>query len=251
MSTGLPEPTTTPHTEMVTPEEPGEVYLFSHSNFFYWWPVWAIGYLMALLTYLNGLYVAIPPGGQEYLIHPSKNVGVIYTFVFFLVIMMTNITLRGLTSAIVILSALLIALALAYFGWWEMVLGWLGILNIYMNMGFYVFFSTLIFLVWFTSVFIYDRMSYWRIRPGQLMHETVFGGGEKSYDTRGMVLEKLRQDLFRHWILGLGSGDIHITTTGAKREEIYIPNVLFVDAKVARIQKLIAIKPEEIVQARS
>jgi hypothetical protein len=248
MSTGLPQPTTAPHPEMVTPEEPGEVYLISHSNFFYWWPVWVIGYLMALLTYLNGVSVAIPPGGQEYLIHPSKNVGVIYTFVFFLVIMMTNITLRGLTSAIVILSALLIALALAYFGWWETVLGLLGSLNIYMNMGFYVFFSTLIFLVWFTSVFIYDRMSYWRVRPGQLMHETVFGGGEKSYDTRGMVLEKLRQDLFRHWILGLGSGDIHITTTGAKREEIYIPNVLFVDAKVARIQKLISIKPEELSQ---
>jgi hypothetical protein len=248
MSTGLPQPNVAPQPEVVSSEEPGELYLYSHSSFFYWWPVWVVGYIMAVLTYLNGVYVAIP-GGQEYLFHPSKNLGVVYTFVFFLVILMTNITLRGLTSAIVILSALLIALALAYFGLWEQVLGLLGSLNIYMNMGFYVFFSTLIFLVWFTSVFIYDRMSYWRIRPGQIMHETVFGGGEKSYDTRGMVLEKLRQDLFRHWILGLGSGDLHITTTGATREEIHVPNVLFVDAKVARIQKLIAMKPEEIVQA--
>jgi len=247
MSTAPPQPSTQPH-DVEYAETPSEVYLYSHSSFFYWWPVWFVGYIMAALTYFNGTAIAIPPGGQEYLFHSSKNLGVVYTFVFFLVILMTNISLRGLTSAIAILSALLIALALAYFGLWEPVLNLLGSLNIYMNMGFYVFFSTLIFLVWFTSVFIYDRMSYWRVRPGQIMHETVFGGGEKSYDTRGMTLEKLRQDLFRHWILGLGSGDIHMTTTGATREEIYVPNVLFVDSKVARIQRLISMKPEEIVQ---
>ena len=30
-----------------------------------------------------------------------------------------------------------------------------------------------------------------------------------------MVFEKIRQDLFRHWILGLGSGDLRINTMGA------------------------------------
>ena len=36
-----------------------------------------------------------------------------------------------------------------------------------------------------------------------------------------------------------------ITTTGAKRETVYVPNVLFVNSKVARIQEMIAMKPTE------
>ncbi len=60
-----------------------------------------------------------------------------------------------------------------------------------------------------------------------------------------MVFEKRRQDLFRHWVLGLGSGDIEISTTGAGRETVSIPNVLFVDAKVSEIQKMIAMSPDQ------
>ena len=94
-------------------------------------------------------------------------------------------------------------------------------------------------------MFVYDRLSYWRVTPGQLTHDTVIGGAQKSYDTRGMVFEKHRQDLFRHWVLGLGSGDIQISTTGARRETVSIPNVLFVDAKVGEIQKMIAMSPDQ------
>jgi len=83
------------------------------------------------------------------------------------------------------------------------------------------------------------------VTPGQLTHDAVIGGAQKSYDTRGMVFEKHRQDLFRHWVLGLGSGDIQISTTGARKETIHIPNVLFVDAKVSEIQKMIAMQPDQ------
>jgi hypothetical protein len=44
--------------------------------------------------------------------------------------------------------------------------------------------------------------------------------------------------------LGFGSGDLHITTVGARREDLVIPNVLFVDSKVRAIQKLIATRPD-------
>jgi len=40
-----------------------EVTLYSHSIIFYWWPVWLIGYLMALLTYLDGGRLAVVPPG--------------------------------------------------------------------------------------------------------------------------------------------------------------------------------------------
>jgi hypothetical protein len=222
---------------------PQTVYVFSHSNFFYWWPVWVVGFIMALVTFLWGQKVNV--GGAAEMIHPSKNLGVIFTLTLFLVILITNVTVRGLASVLVILGAAFAVLLVAYLGWWDTMLGWFSLLSIHMNLGFYVFFSTLIFVVWAVAVFGYDRLHYWRVTPGQITHDYVIGGAAKSYDTRGMVFEKHRQDLFRHWVLGMGSGDIEISTMGAKREHLTVPNVLFVDAKVSAIQRLIAMSPDE------
>jgi hypothetical protein len=227
----------------VEEQHPTEVRVYSHSTFFYWWPVWLTGYIMALVTRIDGQLITI--GNSEVWMHRSKNLGVLFTLLFFLVTLITNVTLRGLASVVAILALAFGALLLAYMGWWEDVLGWMGKVSIYMNMGFYVFFSTLVLIVWAFSVFVYDRLTYWRVTPGQLTHDTVIGGAQKSYDTRGMVFEKNRQDLFRHWILGFGSGDIDISTTGARRESFNIPNVLFVDAKVSEIQKMIAMQPDQ------
>jgi hypothetical protein len=227
------------------PEQlPQAVRVYSHSTFFYWWPVWLTGYIMALVTRIDGQLVTI--GNSEVWVHRSKNIGVLFTLLFFLVILITNVTLRGLASVVAILAIAFGALLLAYFDWWEEVLNWMGMVSIYMNMGFYVFFSTLVLIVWAFSVFVYDRLSYWRVTPGKLTYDAVIGGAQKSYDTRGMVFEKHRQDLFRHWILGFDSGDIQISTTGARREIFSIPNVLFVDPKVGEIQKMIAMQPDQL-----
>src|SRR5262249_33591471 len=156
--------------------------------------------------------------------------------VLFLTIMITNVAVRGLASVIVILTIFLAVITSLWLDLWEPLLAWMGSLNLYLNLGFYVFFSTVMFIVWVVSTFGYDRTHYWRVRRGQLTVEYVFGAGAKSYNTDGMVIEKIRQDMFRHWILGFGSGDIKIITTGATREELHIPNVLFVDFKVARMQ---------------
>jgi len=228
-----------------------EVILYSHSSLFYWWPVWALGFAFALLTWFQGEKVVIE--GREYLFHPSKNLGVVYTVIFALIIVLTNITLRGLVSVVVIIGALFVTVLFAYLGWWEEIIAMLPYLGIYMNLGFYVFFSTAVFLVWAVAFFLFDRMEFWRIRPGQMTFERLVGTGERSYDTRGLVFEKQPSDFFRHWILGLGSGDLRIVTSGGHQEEIYVPNVLFVSHKVQEIQRLIAIKPtdahEQVVTA--
>jgi len=223
-----------------------ELKLYSHSSLFYWWPVWTVGYLFALLTYVYGEKISI--GGQEYLMHPSKNLGVFYTVIFTTIIVLTNVTLRGLVSVVVIVTALFFTVLFAWLGWWESILALLPYLGIHMNLGFYVFFSTSIFIVWALAFWVFDRMTYWRIRPGQMTLEHVVGSGERSYDTRGLVFEKHLDDFFRHQVLGLGSGDLRITTAGARKEEIYIPNVLFVSRKVQEIQKLIAIKPSDATE---
>jgi len=82
------------------------------------------------------------------------------------------------------------------------------------------------------------------VRAGQITHNALIGGAEKSYDTRGIQFEKRQNDLFRHVILGLGSGDIRIVTAGATREEIDIPNVLFVGRRLRSIQELVASTPD-------
>jgi hypothetical protein len=230
------------HTEAEAVDEQ-QLLLYSHSNLFYWWPVWMVGYIMAAVTRFDGQLVSI--GDQQYWFHPSKNLGVIFTLTFFMVILVTSMTLRGLASVVAILSIAFFSLLLAYFHLWETVLNWLGELAIMMNLGFYLFFSTIIFGVWVYSVFVYDRMVYWKIRPGQITQERVIGGAEKSYDARGIVFEKHREDLFRHWVLGIGSGDVQFSTTGAKRETVYIPNVLFVNSKIDAIQRMLAIQPDK------
>jgi len=223
---------------------PREVTLISHSPIFYWWPVWAVGYIFALMTLFQGVRYEF--NDAEVLIHPSRTLGVVFTFTFLMVIVMTHFTVRGLASVVTILTFVALAFALAYFQLWEPLLDAFGRLAIFMNLGFYVFFSTAIFIVWALAVFVFDRSTYFVVRPGQLVQVGMFGAGEQTFDTHGMSVEKKRDDLFRHWVLGLGSGDLFIATTGAKRAEFVIPNVLFVGTKLELVQELVALKPDQM-----
>jgi hypothetical protein len=91
--------------------------------------------------------------------------------------------------------------------------------------------------------FVFDRMTYWRIRPGQMTEEHLIGGGAESYDTNGLRFQKLGSDFFRV-MLGLGAGDLRVMTVGGSGTTIEIANVLFIDGKVRAIEKLISVKPE-------
>src|SRR5262249_52968387 len=57
MSSGT-QPNTAP-----ADHRPTKVVVISHSPLFYWWPVWAVGFGMALLTYMRGDQVAFVPQG--------------------------------------------------------------------------------------------------------------------------------------------------------------------------------------------
>jgi hypothetical protein len=243
--TPQPQPQPTPHQQAVyyAEENLPELRIYSHSNIIYWWPVWVVGYLMAVITFFENNHVEF--GGHDELVAPGAWQGMVFTIVLFLVILWTNVAMRGIGSALAIVGTLCVAILFAYLGWWDWIIRQIPHLSVHMNLGFYVIFSTLVFLMWAISTFVYDHMSYYVIRPGQIISDAVIGGAQKSYDTHGMVFEKLRQDLFRQWILGLGTGDLHIYTMGAKREDLFIPNVIFVDWKVQAIQKMIATRPSE------
>jgi hypothetical protein len=61
------------------------------------------------------------------------------------------------------------------------------------------------------------------------------GAGESVFDTRGGVVQKQRDDVFRHWILGFGAGDRTIRTSGTNQRTFDGPNVFRVASKLKAI----------------
>jgi hypothetical protein len=228
-----------------TPKTEHRLTFVSHSNLLYWWPVWFVGYICAIITYLGGVRLTVDDG-DSILVSSGQGAGLTFIVVLLLVILFTNAKMRGVYSAFAILFVAFLAVLFAWLGWWDDILAFIPDLNVHMNVGFYVIFSTVLFIIWALAFFVFDRLKIWIVTPGQMTVKEVIGGGETSYDARGMLFEEYGDDLFRHIILGFGSGDLRITTTGAKREEFQLPNVLFADWKVKRAQKLLAVKPDTV-----
>jgi hypothetical protein len=300
----VPPPTTPPPLIGPARELPNEITIVSHSNLFYWWPVWAVGFLLGFLTLIGGYVVAIVPKdsastptakrdwkvvttnekGEEktetlqgVLIErksdkvsptplPSdldnkdkpeephlrmadhKLYGVVFAFVLLMVIVITNVPLRGMWSVLVILLVVLMIVIFALADLWRPLLELFGRLDIRITMGGYFLISTVLFVVWLVTFIFFDRQVYMTFTPGQLKVCTEIGGGEKVYDAGGMTMEKQRSDLFRHWILGLGSGDLIVRTSGAQAHQFDLPNVLFIGRKVARIEQMM--KKKSVVESR-
>ena len=272
------------------PRPHDQITIVSHSNLFYWWPVWAVGFLLGVLTFLDGHRMATVPEGTKALrdadvkskseaatfenrdvlvlppgkhlgsnpnapptdprlhISRGKNYGVLWATVLILVILITNVPLRGMWSVVIIILAIMLTVIFALAGWWEYIFQHLTLLDIRVNAGGYFFISAVLFIVWLLTFIFFDRQIYMIFTPGQLRVCTEIGGGQKVYDAVGMTLEKHRSDLFRHWILGLGSGDLTVKTAGAQAHQFEMLNVLFIGKKVQEIEDML--KKKAIVESR-
>jgi hypothetical protein len=248
-----------------------EIRIYAHSQLFYWWPVWATAFILSAWTWVEGHRMVIVPSsakvaksGDSYVVtspsatrsllmaeeqaaephpfrvHTSDNsrLGAIFVSVLLLVILITNAPLRGVWSIAAIITLGLLAIIFALAEWWEPIFRSLGHLHIYINMAGYLFIGGLLFLMWLVGVLIFDRQTYMIFTPGQLKVCLEIGGGETAYDTMGMTIQKQRDDLFRHWILGLGSGDLIVRTSGANSHEFHMPNVLNVSYKLRQIEEM-------------
>jgi len=160
-----------------------------------------------------------------------------------LLIVFTNVRLRGINSIVALLTVAFVAVVLAWFGCWDDIAKLIPYLSVHMNTGFYLVFSTGLLIIWMMMFFVFDRLTYWRIRPGQMTEEHLIGGGAESFDTNGLRFQKLSADFFRA-ALGLGAGDLKATAAGAGGARIEIPNVILAHRKVHAIEKLISVKPE-------
>ena len=170
---------------------------------------------------------------------------VIITVVVLLVVFTTT-KLRGVYSVVTVLTVAFFVVLFAWFGWWDNILRFIPHLSARANVGFYLMFSTALLIVWLLAVFGFDRLTVWRVRPGQMIEERLVGGRARSFDTNSLVFEKRSQDLFHDVILGWGAGDLRLTTGGVNKETIQIPNLLLVDRKMKAIETLIAVKPDQV-----
>jgi len=274
----MPTTPESPAPVRITPPAQEEVRIYSHSSLFYWWPVWAVGFLMAILTLADGHVMAVVPdktkaeadrdvpgsGTRDVLIAPtnkkipldkdgnlitrhmanSPKLGVIYATVLLVIIVVSNVPLRGLWSIIIILGIVLLVLICSLWGIWDDIVNIIVFLDIRINLGGYLFISSVLFIIWAVTVFIFDHRTYVTVSSGQVRVCLAIGAGETVYDTTGMTFTKRQDDLFRHWIIGLGSGDLIIHRSNTT-QEIDMPNVLFVGSKIKEIERLI--KEREVV----
>jgi hypothetical protein len=264
-----------PNTRSTGATTPTEIRIYGHTKLFYWWPVWLVAFLFAIITWYDGQRLAIVPRdtsireevGQYVIeakaekplpflteaarrykekqepfkvkISPNHSIGAIFVIVFLLVVLITNVPLRGLWSVIAIIVMGLGTIIISLAGWWDSIFSSLGDLHIHINLAGYLFIGIGLFAVWLFTMYFFDRQIYMIFTPGQLKVCLEIGGGETAYDTMGMVIQRQRDDLFRHWILGLGSGDLIVRTSGANTHEFHMENVLNVSSKLHAIQELI------------
>jgi hypothetical protein len=188
--------------------------------------------------------VAVKANDTSYLVprtrvSPRTWMGPMFFLILFLVIMITNVPLRGLWSLVTIISIVLLALILSLMERWDDLLKAMGDLHIYMNMAGYLTISVALFIAWVVAVWVFDRRTYIIFSPGQVKVCEEIGGREKVYDTTNMTLEKRRDDWFRHIILGFGTGDLNVRAGGADRHEIVLPNVAFIGFKIEAIESML------------
>ena len=251
---------------------PREVRIVAHSVLFYWWPVWAVGFLMAGLTWLDGHRLAIVPhgtqavegfdGGRDALVLPAgahlpkdpatgkpreptlrvasrSGYGVVFVVVVLAVVFITNVPIRGLWSVIAVVTVVMVTIILALLNWWDDIFDALGHTHVYLNGFGYLAISLPLFLLWLVVVLFFDERTYMIFSPGQLRVHQEIGSGEVAYDVMGIAVAKRRSDLFRHWLLGFGSGDLIVKTAGANAQQFEMPNVLFIASKLQLIQDML------------
>jgi hypothetical protein len=133
----------------------------------------------------------------------------------------------------------MVTLILALLGVWDDIFEALGHSHVYMNGFGYLALSVPLLLLWLVVVLFFDSRTYMVFSPGQLRVCREIGSGEVVYDTVGMAVAKRRSDLFRHWLLGFGSGDLIVKTAGANSQQIEMSNVLSVASKLQLVLQML------------
>jgi hypothetical protein len=201
-----------------------ELRVYQHSNLLYWWVVWAYGFACAALTYAQGLGIKelAASDRKEILFYRSPWLGLSFVVLLLFVVVFTNVRVRGIYSFTLMLIAVMLVWGASYLPGIDMALGWLSLVRVYLNLAFYLVFSTLLMLIWFFVIIFVDRFSWWRFSPGQVIEEHGLGQATgHAYNTEGMIVRRLPDDFFRHRLMGFGTGDFVVKPANGESFEIH------------------------------
>jgi len=234
-----------------------EIRIYQHSPIIYWWVIWSYGFFCALLTFAQGDRLAIGDG-KPLFIHPSSWVGLSFTLLLLLVIVATTVRARGINALLLILliglAAVATYLVMSMPGLWTTPPS----LLVHMNLAFYVLVSTVLFAIWFASVFVFDRLSYWRFRGAQVERvqkfASVLGRAPESWSVMHIRLTRYSDNLIAHkflglGILGLGTSDIEakVTIFGGGHDQFRIENVWRAAEPLRQIHSLMGAKATVVI----
>jgi hypothetical protein len=139
-------------------------------------------------------------------------------------------------------SGHLVTVLFAYLDWWTPILDYVGGLHVQISLAGYLVPSVVLLVLGLATFLFYDPMRYMVFTPGQVVVHKEIGDLREVFDTTQVEAEKRRTDLFRHWILGFGAGDL-IIKVPSQSLQIELPNVLFVGSQVTAIANLMKTKP--------
>jgi hypothetical protein len=209
------------------------IVVYGHSSLFYWWPVWLVCFILAAATYAEG----DRSGGVT--VSNTNGAGAVFVITLLVVTLSSTVILRGMVSVVAAVVILMLTVTLAWFGWWGAIVNFLGGLEIRINAAGYLCFGIPLFLAWLAVVFGYDRQHYVIFGRGQIRYVVEVGDSEVAVQSEGAVVEKRRSDAFRHWILGLGAGDLIVRAGGRSGLAIELRNVLNIHRKLAVIDRML------------
>jgi hypothetical protein len=178
----------------------------------------------------------------------SNNPGIIWAMTLLLIIVVTHVQLRGVWSVVVIVLVGVTTILLAVFGLWDPILRAIRFIDIHINAFGYFSISLILFAIWLFMFFFVDRLKYMIFTRSRLRLRKAIGEGEKVFDMRGMVFQRHRDDMFRHWLLGFGSADLTVFTSGANAQQIEMPNVFGIARKLTLIHTML--QELEVVKGR-
>lgn len=167
----------------------------------------------------------------------SNNLGVIFVATLFVVALVSTLTLRGLVSLFVIALLITGVVTLALLDLWDYILVNLLELDVRMNAAGYLFVAVPLFLAWLFVVLIYDQQIYMVVDEGQIRYVLDIGDSAMVIPAEGATVEKKRNDVFRHWLLGFGTGDIIVRTRAGERIEL--ANVINANRKLAVVNDML------------
>lgn len=211
-----------------TKEKVDHIAVYGHSNLFYWWPVWLVSFALAGVTYFEA----------DPAVTGSHLPGAVFVITLLAVAVSSTVVLRGMVSLVVAVALVALVAAFAWFGWWENIFAYLGGLDIRINTAGYLCVGVPLFVAWAAVVFVYDRQHYVIFDSGQIRYVEEAGDSQMAVQAEGATVEKRRSDAFRHWVLGLGAGDL-VVRVGHGGRAIHLENVLNIRRKMALIDRML------------